>query len=147
MFFVRVGDLPSNAHINGFNELQREMCLLQLYDFVSNDTLSVDATDEAVDCIRLRWCRTEGVAGVLSSALVYGLLPVDSRRGLLNVLPADYGLDLLGKHIVRKRKVATMNTIETELSPSVFYVNRFHRCMGEMYDFQDDKGKGVEEGI
>lgn len=81
---------------------------------------------------------------MFSSSKEYGLVPVDSIRGRVHVVRGDKALPLISGHVLRRQNLASACAMETGWSSHIFYVNRFYRCRGEVYDFEEEvKDMGV----
>lgn len=59
-----------------------EFCFVQYMDVSIGGEPSIDDTDEVINCVRVRWHRSNGNSQFLHIK-EYGLVPVDSVRGVL----------------------------------------------------------------
>lgn len=119
------------------SNLHREFCFVQYYDVLGADNLEVDAIDKKLNCIRLRWHRTQG-DGSYASSREYGLVPVDSIRGRIHVVRGDVGMELVHESLHRKAQLVELCNGELGWPSQMFYVNRFYRCPGEEYNYGGD---------
>lgn len=140
--FVRINDgsdtIPCDKHSRKECTLcqsastTRELCFLQFYEILSCNALPIDKVDERLGCIRLRWHRTDGIDGVLSASKEYGLVPVDSLRGKVHIVPADCAMESISESDQRKRALKETCSGEPSWSSQVFYLNRFYRDRGDV---------------
>lgn len=61
------------------------MIFVQWYKVMEDCTFLIDANDGALQFVRLRWQRTTGLAGVISSAAEYGLVTLEFAGGFVNI--------------------------------------------------------------
>lgn len=58
--------------------LMREMRFVQFYKILSSESWKWSKIDKCIGYVRIRWHRTEGQTGVLSSATMFGLVSRES---------------------------------------------------------------------
>ena len=102
---------------------------MQYYEVLPAALLPIDAIDECLNCVRVRWHRTEGNEW-FSAGKEYGLVPIDAIRGRVHLVRADYAYPLLDPSVERRRIVAGL-CHEQSWAETIFYVNRFYRSAGE----------------
>lgn len=116
----------------------QELCFVQYFEVVSEDALAIDGIDASLRCIRVRWHRTPGERERLSCAPEFGLAPVESIRGLVHYVRADFAITLLCESVQRKLEVKSLADNEEDDWPShLFYVNRFYKSKGGAYESAD----------
>ena len=113
---------------------QQELCFVQFYDVLSEEKLPIDCIDKNLGCLRLHWQRHEGTVGSTLSSKQYGLISIDSIRGLVNIVPADVEMGLLHKTNLRRMNFEKLRSGENGWASDIFYVNRFCRPPGEIYE-------------
>ena len=116
---------------------EQELCFVQFYDVLSEEKLPIDGIDKNLGCLRLHWQRHEGTMGSTCSSKQYGLMPIDSIRGLVNIVPADVEMGLLHKSKLRTMCYDKLRSDEKGWASDLFYVNRFCRPPGELYEDDD----------
>ena len=116
-------------------QLEQELIFLQYYDVLSNEALKVDGIDKSLNCIRLRWQRTEGDFGKSTSGKQYGLSPIDSIRGMVHVVSADMAISKLATSVNRRKEYDRLRCDEDEWPSNIYYVNRFYRRKCEEYEY------------
>ena len=114
-----------------------EFCFVRYLEVVSDEMLPISKIDESLCCHRLRWHRTDGEPGKLCSAMFHGVIPVESMEGQVHLVRADYALPLIGDHVLRKVQVDKLCNKEAGWSSQLFYLNRFYRLSGVMYEHED----------
>lgn len=102
-----------------------------------------DKINEILDCIQLQLHIRDGEAGQLSSAKQYGLVLVNSIRVFVHVMRAYFAVSLVNStNNERVKKYKSKKTGSDEYTGHIFYVNRFHMCIGEVFDFEDEDEEG-----
>lgn len=115
----------------------QELAFVQYYEVLGEKELKMDRIDLILDCIRLQWQKTKGEYGKTSSAKYYDLVPVDTIRGKVHIVPADHEIFILDSAVERKKEYDILRADETGWPASIFYVNRFYRTKGEVYEFDE----------
>lgn len=115
-----------------------EWCFVRYYQVLDSTLLPLDGVDEVLRCHRLRWHRDGGVVGELSAAPEYGLVPADSIRGIVHVVRADFPLPCLASSDERRSNCDKIREGEEGMMSKLFYINRFYKCRGEEYDWEED---------
>lgn len=144
--FVRIPELGNSSLRSGLESSRQELlkpcsnefCFVQFYDTVPSHEVSVDTVDRTLNCIRVRWDKIAGVQSVLSAAKSFGLVPVDSIRGKVHLVPGDTGVELLSRKSIRKKEIESLKDGNDEWTKEMFYVNRFYQNKDEMYEFIDE---------
>lgn len=113
----------------------REYCFLQYYEVLNGYDLSIDAVDNYLNCIRLPWHRKAGEAERYTSGIEYSIVPLDSIRGSVYIVSAEFGLSSIADDKKRKVEYDKLLNGEDGWVTEFFYVNRFHLSAGERYDF------------
>ena len=142
MLFMRLTVKPSDQQITGNvnavmgNTVVKEFCFLQYYQVVDKVRLPPDQIDSTLNCVRLQWHRTAG-DNAYYSAPEFGIVPVESIRGRVHIVPADFAMDVIGDHVDRKQKLRYIACEENGWTSRLFYVNRFHKGQGELYEVDE----------
>lgn len=93
-------------------------------DFLTCEELSIDDIGEALNCVRVRWHR-----GIRNDQFLpgkdYGLVLVDSIRGVLDVVPTGKWWRKLSCSSERRSELIPLGGDATECDGGVFYVIRF----------------------
>ena len=107
------------------NDTSKEICFLQWYELISTDMLPLDDFDKTLNCIRLRWQRNEGIVDKLQPSKEYGLVPVESIRGVVHVVRKDPFLSSLCTGDPRRRACEKLLGDSEDWLSEQFFVNRF----------------------
>lgn len=107
MWFAKVSDFPcidlrnhfaSSVYITGthqkdddsFNQKEcLQIAFMQVYDVLGSRDLPIDKIDETLHFLRLQWQGSSGEETKLDLAKLYGLTPIVSMRGLVQVVPCN----------------------------------------------------------
>ena len=112
-------------------KLEQELVFVEYYDVLSNKDIKLDGIDKTLNCIRVRWQRSEGELGKSSSGKQYGLSPVDSIRGIVHVVPEDMAIPKLSLSVSRRKEYEMLRCGEDGWESRIYYVNRFYRSKDE----------------
>lgn len=112
---------------------EEEHVFVQFYKVIGSNDVRVDGIDSSLNCIRLKWQRTEGEEGTLSCSKQFGLIPIDSVGGLVHIVRADAAMSLISDTVARKKEMADVGGGESGWPSEMFYVNRFYRPKGDIY--------------
>ena len=97
----------------------------------------MDNVDKSLNCVHVNWQRTKGEEGKQLSAKYYDLVPVDTLRGVVHLVPGDIEIPFASDHVRRKQKYDLMRNGENGWVSKIFYVNRFYRSKGELYNYEE----------
>ena len=100
---------------------EEEHVFVQFYEVIDSNDVRVDGIDSSLNCIRLKWQRTEGEEGTLSCSKQFGLIPIDSVRGLVHIVRADAAMGLISDTVARKKEMADVGGGESGW-PSEMYI-------------------------
>ena len=115
-----------------------ELAFVQYYESLPASALKMDSIDKSLDCVRLQWQRTNGDEHGHLAAKYFDLVPVDTIRGVVHIVPADIEIPLMSTHVKRKGEYDELRNGEEGWASELFYVNRFFKTRGESYQFEDD---------
>ncbi len=101
---------------------------VQYYDVAGNDDIEIDEVEKELGCIRLKWSREhEEQNDGLDRGKVYGLCPIESLLGPVQVVPGAETIRLLDKE-----KVSFRRKVEERCGPidrwegEYYYVNNYY---------------------
>lgn len=110
-----------------------EYAIIQYYEVIGEDDLSIDGVDLTLNCIRLRWARADGEDGVTSSAKWYGFCPVDAILGKVHTVELGSTLRHLDISDRRRCQVNQFSPEGNVWERELFYVNRFYHTAGDTF--------------
>lgn len=84
----------SKCDMNWFDEL----AFVQRFEVIDKRSLLIDNIDKVFHCLRLRWQRTCGYAGLLLFAAGYELIPLKMIRAYAYLVKNNFGVDLLSEY-------------------------------------------------
>lgn len=73
----------------------KEEIFLQYYEVLENDQLVEYYIDKSLVCLRVQLNRTIGIEGKNTASEQFGLLPIESSRGFVHIVPGDTEMGLL----------------------------------------------------
>lgn len=71
------------------HQLYNELYFVQWYEIQIGLLLPMDMIDGLLNCIRLRWQRVPGESNVMLTRKEFGLVPLESIRSAVTVVPKD----------------------------------------------------------
>lgn len=83
--------------LNCCSKAQKEYCFLQYVEILSDRKLRTDAINTHLGCIQLQWCSTFGVEDNLSSACVFGRVPLVAIRETVLTLSGNQSIHIMNK--------------------------------------------------
>lgn len=110
-----------------------ELCFIQYYQVLEDNHLKIDAIDRALECVQLRWDRTEGKPGELAAAKQFGLVPVGSLCGCFQPVRIYFHLPLLAESVKRRKRYDELQKGEKGWSSHLFAIYRFYRRYAERF--------------
>lgn len=90
-------------------ELGPEFCSVQYYSIMRKEELPLDGEDGCLNCVRLGWNKTSGEAGNVSAPREYSLIPCDSKRRRVHVIPASVGTTLIANTVQQKKELQQLS--------------------------------------
>lgn len=82
-----------------------EYAFFQFHEVINIDDLVFDVIDTCLNCVRLKWQRTEREEGKLLSSKKFGIIPIDSVWGLVHFVLADGTMSLTYETVSRKKLI------------------------------------------
>lgn len=101
---------------------------VQCFEVIDESLLRIGKTDRDLNCMKLRWQLTCAQADLLSSAVEYGMIPLESVKCFTHLVKKNFSVDVLSNHSSRKVKVQQFSGGESGLALYLFQVNRFLTC-------------------
>lgn len=113
----------------------KELCLVQLMEIHDNQQLVIDPAVKVLRCIWVRWRRTPGDSSGLFSAFAFGLIPVESIRGIVHDVRWDWALLDIYRDVSSWHRYEELFEVEKRWATQVFNSNRFMRPCRTEYKY------------
>lgn len=97
--------------------------------------------DKTLSCARAERDRRDNAQGILETSRSFRLVSVDSLRGRLHIVPANFGISLLHDNVLQKNEVDDFSDKFIDWKNDVFSLNRFFRHKEGTYQFINDDAK------
>lgn len=102
-----------------------ELAFIQYYDILPRSQMDIDSIEERLNCIRVSWARDGEECHGLDAGKMFGLVPIDSIRGVCHMVRMNSALSNLAAHNKLVQQLQTQLGQRPGWATEWFYVNRF----------------------